>query len=528
MISMEDFIGQFFIVDFDGYEPGVEIEEMIRKYRIGGVILFKKNIRDAAQTRRLVLALQEIARRAELPPLFVAIDQEGGVVQWLKEGLTEWPGNMALGATNSIRLSREAGFAMGQELRWMGININFAPVLDIVSHPQSPIGPRAFADYKMPVLYLGGAMTVGMHKAGVIATLKHFPGIGLTSLDSHEVLPELPMKWDELWERELFPFYNVIHISRNLSGRLPAIMSAHVVIPSVDPQFPVSLSQKWLGEILRKQLGFEGLIISDSLLMKAVYERWGFVRSAELALRAGNDMVLALGPHEEQKEAITRVREVWEKGGKLLLPGLQDSYIRILQIKTKLASPEKDDQFQSWDLSERALILQKHRELAQEIADRSATVLLDRLGLIPIRKVERIGVVVFHPKGDFFGDAVSAFRKELKNGGIQCAPVLFSTLESMPELSWLDDLPAVVVLSYYRGGRISEEQKKFIEALSGRRNDVIVIGMGTPTELTFYPKIGAYLAVYSPRAPSLEAAAKALTGRITAGGICPVNLRSRK
>lgn len=289
--------GQQFIVDFDGYEPSDRIRELISDYGIGGVILFKKNVRDADQTRRLISSLQEIARRGGWPPLFIAVDQEGGPIELTGRGFKKWPGPAMLNRSQSPEAIYKIAQNMGKELSELGVSLNFAPVLDVIQSPGSPLVRRSFGNNPHIVSKLGAAFILGMQRAGIAATAKHFPGLGRTPLDSHKVLPEISASLGELDKTDLLPFRAAI------KAGVWAIMMAHVVIPAVD-SIPASLSKIWIQKILRGRLKFKGLVISDSLLMQAIRARWNLPEASRLALNAGCDIMLSLGPHEEKIEAI--------------------------------------------------------------------------------------------------------------------------------------------------------------------------------------------------------------------------------
>jgi len=276
-------IGQLFILGFDGPEPDDHLLGLIRDFGIGGVILFSRNIQTPLQTAKLVRNLQESSGI----PLLIGIDQEGGTVSRLPSPFTSFPGNHALGRSGSPDLAYAFGQATARELSAVGINLNFAPVLDVNTHPENPvIGSRAFGEEPELVAKLGCAVIQGLQEEGVIACGKHFPGHGDTSLDSHLALPCVTHGKERLWNTEMLPF------QRAIKHDLESIMTAHVLYPELDPDLPVTLSPAIIQRILREKLGFNGVVFTDDLEMKAVEDGWGIEASCVLSLKAGADALL--------------------------------------------------------------------------------------------------------------------------------------------------------------------------------------------------------------------------------------------
>ncbi len=321
-------IGQLFVCGFEGIRPDKSILRLIRMYGIGGVILFARNIKTPRQTAELVQELQAAAKI----PLFIGIDQEGGRVSRLPAPFTRFPGNAALGQAASRDLAYKFGRATGMELASVGINLDFAPVLDINTHPDNPvIGARAFGDDPVLAGDLGCAVIQGLQKE-VIACGKHFPGHGDTSLDSHLALPEVHHDADFLRKRELLPFVQAVACG------VETIMTAHVLYPALDPDRPATLSPRIVQSMLRRELRFNGVVFSDDLEMKAVEDRFGIEDASVLALQAGVDALLIChDPDKEERglEAVIRAVDT----GRIPVSRIEEAVGRILDLKRRRLHP---------------------------------------------------------------------------------------------------------------------------------------------------------------------------------------------
>jgi beta-N-acetylhexosaminidase len=265
--------------------------EVVSKYHLGGVLYFAwaGNTSHPDQMVELSNGLQKVATSSSSRvPLSLSIDQEGGIVQRLLEPGTVFPGNMALGATRSQELTGKQFAALGEELRAVGVNTNFAPVTDVNTNPANPvIGVRSFGERPDLVGDLGAVATRNLQANNVAATLKHFPGHGDTEVDSHYGLPIVTYDRQTLEETHLAPFRQAID-----TAEPDAIMTAHIVVEAIDPENPATLSKPVLTGLLRKDMGYEGLIVTDSLGMAGVREKYGDDRVPVLALLAGADVML--------------------------------------------------------------------------------------------------------------------------------------------------------------------------------------------------------------------------------------------
>jgi beta-N-acetylhexosaminidase len=277
-------IGQLLIGSLSGTTITPEIRSLAREFQLGGVTLFKRNIEAPEQVAELSHDLQALA--SELP-LWVAVDQEGGRVARLRAPFTEWPPMATLGRSGNDGLASRFAAALAAELKAVGITLDFAPVLDIHTNPKNPIiGDRALGEDAETVARLGAAVIRGLQENGVAACGKHFPGHGDTSVDSHQALPIIEHPPDRIRRVECVPFREAIRHD------VAFMMTAHILVPSLDGQKPATLSSTIVDGMLRTELGFQGVILSDDLEMKAIADTYTVPEAAVQAIAAGCDGVL--------------------------------------------------------------------------------------------------------------------------------------------------------------------------------------------------------------------------------------------
>jgi beta-N-acetylhexosaminidase len=308
-LSLREKVGQLFMVGFEGKDVTPELVEWMSTYHWGGVIIFGRNVESPEQLHRLTGGLQGLPQGHDPLPLLVAVDQEGGRVARLKAPFTPFPSAAALGSIASEPLAYEVGRAMGHELRAVGINMDMAPVMDVLTNAANTVvGDRAFGAGADRVARLGLAFARGLRTAGVSAIAKHFPGHGDTMLDSHVALPVCERTAEQLDACELLPFRAAI------AAGIQTVMTAHVVYPIWDAQRPATLSPAILQGILRQTLGFQGVILSDDLGMAAVAETVPWEEIPPLALQAGIDLQLICHDRQRQESAYKCMLNAVQRG----------------------------------------------------------------------------------------------------------------------------------------------------------------------------------------------------------------------
>jgi beta-N-acetylhexosaminidase len=301
-------IGQRVIFGFEGTRVPPELLRLDEEWGIGGYILFKRNLESLEQLMDLN---EELWSLGQGTPPFIGIDHEGGSVHRLPEPFTVFPDMDHMGRTGSVSVAYEVGAVLGRELTATGFNLNFAPVLDVNTNTDNPvIGRRAISADPQKVMYLARAMVRGLHDNAIIACGKHFPGHGDTSEDSHLTLPTCNLDAETLKSRELFPYRELT----TKSPHLDMVMTAHVNYPKIDPEAPATYSRKVIQDMLRLELGFKGLVVTDDLEMKAITETVGVTEAARLALHAGTDLFMVCHSLDQQVAVLETLYKEAEKG----------------------------------------------------------------------------------------------------------------------------------------------------------------------------------------------------------------------
>lgn len=333
-LSIREQTGQMLIAGFEGTRITRAVEDLILNHHIGGLILFDRNYENPQQLHALTRDLQQVAAASSTGlPLFLSVDQEGGRVARLKAPFTEFPPAIGLDRVRSEDLAYEFGRALTRELFEVGINMDYAPVLDVHTHPDNPvIGDRAFSTDPRWAGLLAVAFMKGCRDSGVLPVGKHFPGHGDTHLDSHHDLPWVDRDAEGLQRIELAPFAHAIQHG------LEAIMTAHVMYPAWDEHLPATFSKRILQDILRGQMGFEGVIISDDLEMKAVDQHFSFDTFAERGVTAGLDAFLIC----HHRDKVLALHDQLNRGvecGRIDPARIETSVERLLHLKAKLQPP---------------------------------------------------------------------------------------------------------------------------------------------------------------------------------------------
>jgi beta-N-acetylhexosaminidase len=524
-LTIEQQVGQLFAVGFPEPTPSDEVLDLIKRRHVGSVILFSRNIQSAGQLLALTTTLQQAAREAGHPaPLLIMTDQEGGHVRRLGPDSTIFPGNMALGAAGSEELTWEVARATGRELAAQGINLNLAPVVDINNNPANPvIGVRAFGDEPEQVARLGVAAARGYAAGGVLATLKHFPGHGDTAVDSHRALPVLPFARDRLERIELVPFV------RGIGHGAECIMIGHVALPAVMPAdmvLPASLSPAIVQGLLRDQLGFAGIAITDCLEMSAVAEGIGVARGAVLALRAGNDLVLVSHRIERQRAALDATMAALASG-EIAPERVREAAGRVLALKQRHVS---------WDRLPTSSALEvvgspPHRDLAAHAFSASTTIVRDQQAQLPLRLAPeaRLLLAVVLPRAVtiasenvFDADALLAgVRRYHPTATLtRVVPGAQEELAGVEATAASADLVVLVTINCHA----DERQRAAAARIAAAAPRVVGLAACDPYDAGVLPSVGTFLASYEYSAPALAAAVDVLFGRCSAVGRLPVTI----
>jgi beta-N-acetylhexosaminidase len=503
----EEALAQTFMLGWVGATPSPLIMDWIEGRNIGGVKIFGWNTEDTLKLAETVGALQEAAQKGTYGiPLFVATDQEGGWIRHVKGSTSETPGNMAIGASGFPRDAYLSGYYIGRELALLGINMNFAPTVDLYTNRGSTlIGPRAFGSDPVQAGILGAAFVKGQGAAGIIATAKHYPGHGDTDLDSHGVLPRIDAPFEALWDRELVP-YRIL-----ARERLPAIMSGHLAFPNTPAgPVPASLSSWFLRDILRERIGYQGLIITDDLMMNgATLSAGSLSRAAKQALLAGNDIImLSKTPNLSDPVWTSLAAAMGEEA--LFRERVREAALRVLTAKLRYlrgdkAVPRIPDPKQV----ELNLPDPEGAAFFLDLAARSVTVVRGNGGNIPLRPEEAGKVLLAGQFTDFFSAGKSAYPEALSywySAGWPTAEFLRYARDADTIIFCISDAAGLEVL-------------RTLEPLGKR---VILFSVLSPVYLDEASWVDGAIAVYSYAPESFVAGFSALLGRIPARGKLPL------
>jgi beta-N-acetylhexosaminidase len=353
-------IGQLLIAGFNGPHLPPELRSLEKEFGLGGVILFARNVEDPDQVAELSY---EASRLNPDLPLWVSIDQEGGRVARLKSPFTEWPPMATLGRSGDVTLAERFARALASELKAVGVTLDYAPVLDVHTNPKNPvIGDRALAENARTVAELGSAIVRTLQAEGIAACGKHFPGHGDTSADSHHELPLVEHPPERLRHTEFVPFRAAIEAG------VATIMTAHVFVPSLDDTLPATLSRRVVKGILRDELKYDGVILSDDLEMKAIANTYEVPAAAVMAVQAGCDgALICSGDHDTQAAALEALIHAVEDE-RLPLTDVEDALRRQQRAKERFLTATVAARPRSGRELRAAIGRDEHQAIAQEMA----------------------------------------------------------------------------------------------------------------------------------------------------------------
>lgn len=334
-MSIDEKIGQMFIVGFEGYEADSKIKDLIEKRYVGGVIFFDRNINSSNSLLQLMNSLKDFNKNNKAP-LFMSIDEEGGRVSRLPKEIKRFPSSMSIGKTGDSNISFQVGEITGEKLKAFGFNMDFAPVLDIYSNSKNKvIGDRAFGVEPERVKKFGVATMKGLSEQGVIPVIKHFPGHGDTTEDSHLKLPVVYHDYTRLESFELIPFKYAIEQGAD------AIMIAHILLPMIDKDYPASISKNIITDLLRNKLNFNGVVITDDMEMQAIAKNYTIEDAALKSVKAGSDIILICKNYENSIKAIDKIK-LSVKKNEILEERIDESVYRILELKSRYKIQDRD------------------------------------------------------------------------------------------------------------------------------------------------------------------------------------------
>ena len=515
-MTTEQKVGQLFVVYFADPHFSTALEEMITRYHIGGIIIFGRNLTSLPDLANLINQAQNAAVGTEPGvPLFVATDQEGWPVLRLVQGGTIFPSAMAVGATGSVMDAQLMASTMAAEMTAVGINMNLAPVMDVNSNPANPIiGIRSFGSSAELVSELGTVMIEAYQAQGIVTTAKHFPGHGDTSIDSHLSLPVITHDLARVESVELAPFRAAI------SAGVDCIMTAHISVPALDPVpgRPATLSEPVLQGLLREQMGFEGLIASDSLGMRAVTDQYDVATATALAFQAGADLLMFGDDpgHDpsEQRPAYERVLQLVQEG-RVPMSRLDDAVRRILLVKARRGILDWEPVIV--DRIAEKVGTAEHLAAARQVALDSITLVRDDEGLLPLDPES--GLLVVYPSGgESLAQAVERHGSHVRALEVGVRPSQAEIEEVAAQAAGVD----AVVLGTVNVQRYPE-QVELVEALQNSKA-FVTVALSSPYDFLSYPQVLTYLTTYGQAPVAMEALAEVLFGLAGPRGRLPVEL----
>src|SRR5690625_1294079 len=495
--TLEEKVGQLFMVGFNGLEPNGEIINLITKYHVGGICYFSRNLKTPKQVHKLSTELQSYANIKT--PLFLSIDQEGGMINRITEGITVSPNNMALGAINNRLYTKQIAEIVARELGAMGINMNFDPSMDVNNNPKNPvIGTRSFGEDVTKVSKHGVETINGYQKENISAVVKHFPGHGDTNIDSHEDLPVIPHPMERIHSIELPPFQYAI------DNGVDAVMVSHVSFPSLDKDYPASLSPKIVQGLLRKKLGFEGVVITDCMEMLAIDHNYSSGESAILAINAGIDLILISHTYEKQREAIDAVIQA-VKDGEISEERIDESVSRILALKQKRKTGENHE------YNREKFAKKRHIEFAKKLTEQSITIVKNDDNLLPLNHNKK--TVLLWPSNIKTSPVIETNKQASTLGHF-----LHGRLNHFTELPLSTDEAVFnackdseqIIIATFNLTQDKETLHTTKEFINQFHQKTILCAFGNPYDFLVAPYVSAYVAAYDIRPITLHSVAKAL------------------
>lgn len=518
------------VFGFHGKQAPPEIKKLIRDHHLGAIILFGRNIGTPQEVLELTTELQREAKKAgHAHPLLICTDQENGAVRRLGEGATIFPGAMLLGATHSSDNAYKIGVGTGRELKALGVNWNLSPVLDVNNNARNPvIGVRAFGESAEKVSEFGNSIMKGMQDAGMITTLKHFPGHGDTHVDSHHDLPIISHERERLDEIELKPFRACIENGAD------TVMSAHVYFPAIENKagVPATLSKKVMTGLLREQLNFDGVVITDCMEMKAIANRLGTDRGAVEALKAGVDLILVSHTYQSQMKTIETVMKAVESG-EIDEETLDAASRRISKLKETYLKWE-DIQLEGEVVVPDVVGCEQHSKDAEEVFRQGITIVRNDDKLLPLSTSSEHRVLVVYPENSYavlvedkryatftLGESIQNIHAgadiaELSN------PPIEEEIHAIALKAKEYDTIIVATLTATPG----DSQITLVEKLHEMSKRVVVVATRSPYDLAYLPRVPAYICTYEFTTPALSMAARAIYGKETVQGKLPITIPS--
>ena len=500
-MSLEEKLGQLIVFGFPGHELTETAIEIIDKYKAGNIIIFAQNLDTIEQTKELTDSIRETVFESTGILPFISIDQEGGVVSRLPHGAAIMPSAMAVRASNNPENAHKAAYLSGLELQALGFNVNFAPVMDINNNPQNPvIGVRSYGATAEEVSAYSIPSFEGYVEAGVLPVAKHFPGHGDTDVDSHLGLPTVAKSREELMNLEFVPFKEAIEQG------LPAVMNAHILYPAIEAEeLPATLSKTIMKDILRDELGFDGLIFSDCFEMQAIAKNYGTVKSFAKAIENGIDQILISHSTDVAIEALKHAKTAVESG-ELSMERIDEAVTRVLAYKATYTNPSTN-----WDNVSSAEALELSKKITRDAISRQ-----DNNGDLPVIDENTLFLGSVATRSTFVSSDPTNTNIFAQNMAQEFGAKFVETsidpdsAEQAEVLSLTEDAQTIVYGTY--NGHLSTGQIELANKLVEAGHELVVVALRNPFDLPLVDDRAYKLAAFDYSLNSFASVVEVLRG----------------
>ncbi len=512
MTSIEQQVGQMMMVGFHGLTAPDYILDWLREGRIAGVILFARNIDNPEQVAQLTQQIHDNA----IYPAIVAIDQEGGTVSRMREGFTESPSAMALASSQNGDYTAPMMQVLGDEMRVLGINWTYAPVCDITYNRDNPtVGTRSFGSDAETVSQYVAEAVKGFQAGGVAACAKHFPGLGDTAIDTHLALARLDVPVEHLLAHDLLPYRSAI------SADVASVMVTHTVFTQLDTEYPATLSPVIVKQLLRDELGFDGIVVTDCMEMRAVSDNFGVGESAVLSVLGDHDFILFSHTREMQAQAYDAVCEA-VKSGRIPQSRIDDALRRIETFR---------ERFKVEQIDTATIRNDEHLDIAGQ-AGQAGVVLVKHNKSLPIQPQagQQVALIEFASYLDSdvvesggqtgLGQAIQSQQPDVQTLALSNHNLSEDIIEQAKTLA----AESHILVLATRNAHLMESQAELAQQLIDEATNTILLCLRNPYDAEIFPSAETILCTNGDSAPSIQATVDALMGRFTPSGKLPIDL----